>query len=69
MALEIEKGGTRRFVYNGTTLADPSPGMSPEKVREFYSSEYPELANAAISTTTKDGVMTYAFTRAIGTKG
>ena len=70
MALEIEQGGARRFTYNGTTLADPGPGLSPEKVREFYTSQYPELATAAISApTTRDGVTEYAFTRAIGTKG
>lgn len=60
----------RRFTYNGVTLPDPSPGMSAEQVRDFYTTQYPDLATAAISgPENRDGRLEYAFTRAIGTKG
>ena len=60
----------RRFTYNGVTLIDPSPGMSAEAVRDFYTTQYPELATATIAgPTNRDGRLEYAFARAIGTKG
>ena len=41
---------TRRvFLYNGMRLADPDPTMDPRKVKEHYSSQYPELLNATVS--------------------
>jgi PRTRC genetic system protein C len=60
----------RRFTYNGVTLLDPSPGMSAEQVRDFYTTQYPELATATITgPTEREGRLEYAFARAIGTKG
>lgn len=60
----------RVFTYNGTTLPDPAPGMPAEQVRDFYAQQYPDLATAAITgPETKDGKLTYTFTRAVGTKG
>lgn len=61
---------TRKFKYNGVDLADPNPGLAPEKVKDVYANMYPELVNSVIEgPTTKDGVVTYTFTRAVGTKG
>jgi len=49
MALKVE-ALPREFVNSKTkqTLPDPDPNMPPEKVREFYSNQYPELVNCSI---------------------
>lgn len=61
---------TRKFVYNGITLPDPSSGLKPEAVREFYATQYPELNNAVVEgPVTKNNVSTYTFQRAAGAKG
>jgi PRTRC genetic system protein C len=60
----------RVFTYNGIVLPDPSPEMSVEDVRDFYATQYPELANAAIEEPEPAGKATkHAFTRKVGTKG
>lgn len=60
----------RRFVYNGTVLADPGSGQSVEHVKDIYSSQYPELNTATVEgPTEKNGVMEYEFKRKVGTKG
>lgn len=76
MSESIEVGGLkataieRRFNYNGVALPDPGPGMSVEQVKEFYSTQYPDLSTATFSgPTEKEGKLEYTFTRAIGTKG
>ena len=61
---------TRQFKYNGVALQDPGPAFTLEQVREFYSTLYPEIINAAIEGPTISGSKTvYEFRRAVGTKG
>lgn len=61
---------TRSFKYNGMTLADPSASKTPDQVRAFFASQYPELTNAVVEgPVTKAGVSTYTFARAAGSKG
>jgi PRTRC genetic system protein C len=61
---------TRKFTYNGVTLADPNPALGPDQIREFYAMQYPELNNAVVEgPVTKDAVATYWFARAAGAKG
>lgn len=51
-------------------LPDPSPTMSPDKVREFYEDDYPDLVNAKVSSgDIKDDCIEYEFNRSLGTKG
>jgi len=60
----------RVFSYNGITLADPSPELTPERVRDIYSGTYFELATAEIEGPTFEGdSAVYKFTRAVRTKG
>lgn len=67
--MEISQS-TRQFKYNGVVLQDPGPAYSLEQVREFYSTLYPEIINAAIEGPTIAGAKTvYEFRRAVGTKG
>lgn len=61
---------TRKFQYNSITLPDPNGAFTPDQVKEFYATQYPELTNSVIEgPTTKAGVATYKFTRAVGSKG
>lgn len=61
---------SRSFVYNGITLIDPNLALSPDAVREFYSTQYPELNTAVVDgPVTKDNVSTYTIRRAAGAKG
>ena len=61
---------TRKFRYNSVTLPDPNDSMSPDQVREFYATQFPELNNALIEgPTTANGVSTWQFVRAAGAKG
>lgn len=61
---------TRQFTYNGAKLVDPGAALSVDQVRAFYTAVYPDLANAEIEgPIEKDGVQTYTFRRAVGTKG
>lgn len=69
---EIEVGAVERvFKYGAEVLADPNPGMSPERVRDVYAASRPEMANAAVGepAVRADGRVEIAFTRQIGTKG
>ena len=60
----------RTFRLGNRSLPDPSPTMTPEKVRAFYQTSYPELANAAIHGPTLEGKSNvYVFKVAVGTKG
>ncbi len=60
----------REFKYNGMTLTDPSPSKTPDQVRLFFASQYPELTNAVVEgPATKQGKSTYTFARAAGSKG
>ena len=59
----------RVFTYNGVTLADPAAGMSPEAVRDFYSSMYPEITTAVVEGPEDRGnKLCYKFARSVGTK-
>ena len=60
----------RKFKYNSVSLPDPNPALSPDQVREFYATQYPELNNAVVEgPETKAQVATWTFTRAAGAKG
>lgn len=60
----------RKFGYNGVSLDDPDPAMSPLEVRDFYSAVYPEIVSASVEGPEESsGNLTYTFRRAVGTKG
>jgi PRTRC genetic system protein C len=60
----------RVFLYNGRTLPDPDPRMSPEQVKQFYSAIHADLTNAAVGEGRFEGeTQTFEFKRGIGTKG
>ena len=60
----------RKFKYNGIALSDPSPEKTVDQVRMFFATQYPELLNSVIEgPDTKNGVSTYSFARAVGSKG
>ena len=60
----------RAFKYNAIHLKDPSPDFTPEQVREFYSTIYPEILSAAIEgPEIVANRAVYTFRRAVGTKG
>lgn len=60
---------TRKFKYNGIELGDPNPALSADAVREFYSTQFPELTNSLVEgPTTKGTEQTYQFLRAVGAK-
>ncbi len=58
----------RRFPFNGMTLADPDPKMTPQKVAEFHSLLHAELTNATVKGPVKaaDGVEEYTFKTQVG---
>ena len=61
---------SRDFSYNGVKLPDPNPAMTPEEVRQFYATQYPDITTAPITGPEAEGdKLRYSFTRAIGSKG
>lgn len=61
---------TRKFVFNGMTLTDPSPEMDLESVKMMFAAQFPELLNSSVEgPVTKAGISTYTFLRAVGSKG
>ena len=61
---------TRIFSYSSLTLHDINPALSPEEVKAAYSTQYPELATAAINGPEVVGdKLRYEFVRSVGTKG
>lgn len=61
---------TRAFKYNQLTLTDPDPNLSPEEVKSFYASLYPELTQAVVEgPESKEGTPHYTFRKVAGTKG
>lgn len=61
---------TRTFLYNGRTLADPDPSLTPEQVKLFYSAIHADLVSAAIEGGRFEGdQQIFEFKRGIGTKG
>ena len=64
----------RKFSFNNNgkdiELADISPKMTTEAVRNFYSNTYPILTTAKIEgPKIKDDCIEYSFVSTIGTKG
>lgn len=60
----------REFIYNGTSILDPDPKMTPEQVRDTFVAVYPEIATATLSgPEPKEDIVRYTFSRAIGSKG
>lgn len=60
----------RVFEFNGKTLTDPNPEMTPSEVVSFYSNEYPEMATAKIGLPkVKEEKQVFSITTQIGTKG
>lgn len=60
----------RQFHYQGASLPDPDPNMTPDQVRELFTPQYPELATAVMTGPEDcDGTLRYTFSRAIGSKG
>ena len=60
----------RSFSYNGLRLPDPDPKLTPEQVRDVYSTTYPEITTAVVEgPDASGGTLHFKFTRAIGTKG
>ena len=61
----------RRFIFNGMTLADPDPKMTPQKVAEFYALLHSELTNVTVKgpTGTADGFDEYTFKTNVGNFG
>ena len=61
---------SREFSYNGVKLPDPNPGMTPEEVRQFYATQYPDITTASITgPEAESDKLRYSFVRAIGAKG
>ena len=60
----------REFVYNGTSIPDPDPKLTPEQVRDTLTAVFPEIATATLSgPEPKDNAVRFTFSRAIGSKG
>ncbi len=60
----------RTFNYNGCLLADPDPQLSPERVKDFYSTAYPELTTAIVEAPIEiNGRLEYSIRKAVETKG
>lgn len=67
--MQIERM-SRQFSYTGLQLPDPDDRMTPEQVRDFYASSYPEITTASIEgPDISDGTLCFKFVRALGTKG
>lgn len=62
---------TRVFKFGSVDLPDPNPALTPDKVLDMYSVNYPHLATATVGEPTIRGVnMIYEFTPApVKTKG
>ena len=61
---------SREFSYNGVKLPDPNPAMTPEEVRQFYATQYPDITTASITDPEAEGDrLRYSFARAIRSKG
>jgi len=64
------KALARKFMFNSLKLDDPNPAWSPDQVREFFATTYPDLTNAEIEgPEIKDGEAIFAIRRQVGTKG
>lgn len=60
----------RTFSYQGRSLNDPDPSLSPDEVRVFYAAGDGSLLTAAVEgPTLVDGALAYTFVRAVREKG
>ena len=67
----------RIFIYDGREFQDPDPKMTPDEIRQYYTTFFPELANAEIlapvarpgKTPSDPGRSAIEFKRRVGTKG
>jgi len=60
----------RSFSFNGVTLPDPGPDLSPEQVKDLYAATYPDLTSAQVEgPEIKGNKLVWSFRRAVGTKG
>ncbi len=72
-----EEPKVRVFVYDGREFSDPDPKMTTDEVRQYYTTFFPELANAevqpAVERAKKDAPglkeQVIEFKRRTGTKG
>jgi len=61
---------SRYFEVHGVKLPDPSPSLSVEEIRSFYSSQYPEIATATVTGPEQVGdKVVYRFSTAIEIPG
>ena len=60
----------RSFSFLGQRLPDPDAKLTPEEVKAFFSTQYPEVTTATITGPEVVGdKLVYTFSRSIGTKG
>lgn len=59
----------RIFVYDGREFPDPDGGLTVEEVKTNLASFMPELANATVTQTQRDGNTIIHFNKRVGTKG
>lgn len=61
----------RKFIFDGEELPDPGLLLSPEEVRKYYATKYPELTNALIEQKIDDKKqnLIITFNKTLGTKG
>lgn len=60
----------RIFKYNSLILEDSDPQRSPDEIKEFYTTLYPELTHAVIEGPEYEGKnIVFTFARSVGTKG
>jgi PRTRC genetic system protein C len=61
---------SRVFQYNGMTLTDIDPNMTPEEVRDVYAAQYGELTTAEIiDHGIENDTRRIEFRKQVGTKG
>lgn len=59
----------RIFVYDGRDFPDPGTSRSVDEVKEMMTDFFPELANAEVKQSTREGNQVIEFVRRVGTKG
>ena len=60
----------RTFSFQGRSLNDPDPNLSPDEVRVFFAAADASLLTAAVEGPTMvDGALSYTFVRAVREKG
>jgi len=67
-AATTEKPKTRIFIADSRDFPDPDPGKTPEEILRLMVDFMPELNNAKIEQTEKDGILYISFLKTVGTK-